>query len=408
MANLTNLLDPASSSSSPQAMQSQPQPAPLNLDGQDHGTNTNTQAYGQMRGHGRNNSVTSPGLEALATAASMSPTQPSTGFGALQQQQTYSDFGMRTKPHKTGLDQYGQSARTLSTPRDHNAPARPNTIDQQTPSLPPYESGNQMYVGAVNGHESESMEDVIPATSQIRQPAPGPLQTLPNGVIPPTQSEQVQVKTEISDNNLNTAQNGIEQLLDSAQLGPGTGLGLTLPDPLTEMPAPQSVSNVKKDPSNAPSPAPVDENAGTNATKPKPPPKRKRAAPKKGTASTVKPPSKKRKVDSESIDGSPSGQRSGTPATSRASMTPAPRNRKQPSATPTPRSSSVLNGQDDEDYDEDDQLYCICRKPDDHRMMIGCDGPCAEWFHLDCVNMNEEKVALVSKWYCTLTSGVQA
>ncbi|KAI0500585.1 hypothetical protein KFK09_018799 [Dendrobium nobile] len=33
-------------------------------------------------------------------------------------------------------------------------------------------------------------------------------------------------------------------------------------------------------------------------------------------------------------------------------------------------------------------LYCICRKPDDHRPMIACD-QCDEWYHFDCLNLRE-------------------
>ena len=132
--------------------------------------------------------------------------------------------------------------------------------------------------------------------------------------------------------------------------------------------------------------------------KPKAAPVRKRPAPKKGTA--TKPPAKKRKVDTES---GKSSSRTGTPATSRASGTPVPRKGKQESATPT-RSSSVANFDEDDEDDDDDgelELFCICRKPDDHTVMIGCDGPCEDWFHTRCVNMTDEKVALISKWYCT-------
>ncbi|OVA13119.1 ARID/BRIGHT DNA-binding domain [Macleaya cordata] len=32
-------------------------------------------------------------------------------------------------------------------------------------------------------------------------------------------------------------------------------------------------------------------------------------------------------------------------------------------------------------------LYCICRKPYDHRAMIACDW-CEEWYHFDCVNIH--------------------
>lgn len=133
------------------------------------------------------------------------------------------------------------------------------------------------------------------------------------------------------------------------------------------------------------------------------PPKKRRAPAKKGTA---KPPaSKKRKVEGDSASRSPSGARTGTPANLRNSNTPGPKGRKGQSATPT-RSSSVLNGKEEENEEDDDddiddnELYCICRKPDDHSVMIGCDGPCEDWFHTRCVEMNPERMALVFKWYC--------
>ena len=137
---------------------------------------------------------------------------------------------------------------------------------------------------------------------------------------------------------------------------------------------------------------------------PKPAPSRKRPAPKskvekKGTASTVKPAAKRRKIEASSADGTPSVQRSGTPASSRASKTPAPKNRKQESVTPA-RSSSVTNPQDDDEDDEDLELFCICRKPDDHTWMIACDGPCEDWFHGRCVGMNERDGNLIDKYIC--------
>lgn len=44
-------------------------------------------------------------------------------------------------------------------------------------------------------------------------------------------------------------------------------------------------------------------------------------------------------------------------------------------------------------------LYCICRKPDNGRWMIGCDF-CDDWFHGECVGMNEDKARLVIKYAC--------
>lgn len=155
----------------------------------------------------------------------------------------------------------------------------------------------------------------------------------------------------------------------------------------------------------------------------KPATSRKRAAPKpkvekKGTASTVKPPGKRRKIEAENVNGTPPLHRSGTPVSSRASKTPAPRNQKQKSATPA-RSSSVVmrnefeeeeeeeeeeedDDEDDDDDEENNELFCTCRKPDDHTWMIACDGPCQDWFHGRCVGIDEKDGNLIDKYICKL------
>lgn len=35
-----------------------------------------------------------------------------------------------------------------------------------------------------------------------------------------------------------------------------------------------------------------------------------------------------------------------------------------------------------------DTLYCVCRGTDDGRPMIGCDGPCKDWFHMVCLGLS--------------------
>ena len=119
---------------------------------------------------------------------------------------------------------------------------------------------------------------------------------------------------------------------------------------------------------------------------------------KKGTASAVKSPAKRRKIEPNSATATPPAHRSGTPASSRASKTPAPRNRKRNSITPA-RSSSIAVANETED-DEDAEVFCICRKPDDHTWMIACDGPCEDWFHGKCVDMNEKDGNLIDKYIC--------
>ncbi|KAI4202835.1 MAG: hypothetical protein LQ350_002333 [Teloschistes chrysophthalmus] len=144
-------------------------------------------------------------------------------------------------------------------------------------------------------------------------------------------------------------------------------------------------------------PAPSIEASTEAMAKPKAKPNRKRPAPKKGTATTVKPAAKKRKVEaSESVKDESSLARVSSPLSRRASKTPAPKKGKEEAETPQ-RSSSIA-AEDAED--DDDGVFCICRKPDDHTWMIGCDGPCEDWFHGRCIDMTEKDGDLIEKYFC--------
>ncbi|KAG9238736.1 hypothetical protein BJ875DRAFT_415639 [Amylocarpus encephaloides] len=45
--------------------------------------------------------------------------------------------------------------------------------------------------------------------------------------------------------------------------------------------------------------------------------------------------------------------------------------------------------------------YCICRGPDDHRMMVNCEGGCDEWYHCSCINMDVEAAReLLDRYIC--------
>jgi hypothetical protein len=162
---------------------------------------------------------------------------------------------------------------------------------------------------------------------------------------------------------------------------------------------PAIVTEVKKEPETNPPTPSVQSPTVLPTTEDK-----KRSAPKpskKGTASVIrKPASKKRKIEAPSKDGTPMSQRSGTPNSSRASKTPAPKSRKRNSATPVQSSPPRSIGGDEDDDDDDGQLFCICRKPDDHKWMIGCDGGCDDWFHGRCVNMKEEDAELIDQYIC--------
>ncbi|KAG5359380.1 COMPASS component SPP1 [Yarrowia sp. C11] len=52
--------------------------------------------------------------------------------------------------------------------------------------------------------------------------------------------------------------------------------------------------------------------------------------------------------------------------------------------------------QGDDDHQE---LFCVCRRPDDGKWMIGCDY-CEEWIHGTCVGMTPARAKLMHKFCC--------
>ncbi|RYP46880.1 hypothetical protein DL768_006977 [Monosporascus sp. mg162] len=62
-------------------------------------------------------------------------------------------------------------------------------------------------------------------------------------------------------------------------------------------------------------------------------------------------------------------------------------------------SGGAANGESSDD-ETDNGPYCICRGPDDHRWMIGCD-VCEDWFHGECVKLDKETgEKLVERFVC--------
>lgn len=174
--------------------------------------------------------------------------------------------------------------------------------------------------------------------------------------------------------------------------------GTDLPD---DHPTPKKINDLKR---GSVSRASSSERSSPAApTKPGATTRRSAAATKKGTA-TKKPAAKRRKLNAQ--DGDTEGRRSNTPSSSRASKTPASRKQGSVSVAGSPPPDDKKNANDagadeaeDEDY-EGEEVFCICRKPDNHTWMIGCDGGCEDWFHGKCVNIDPRDADLIDKYIC--------
>ena len=92
--------------------------------------------------------------------------------------------------------------------------------------------------------------------------------------------------------------------------------------------------------------------------------------------------------------------------------------RKQPSRT-TKRQESAKgdtqkrNAENDDDDDDDDDgdesesdggVYCLCRKPDDGKMMVSCDA-CHDWFHIACVGLTKQQASKLQHFFCPSCKG---
>lgn len=134
---------------------------------------------------------------------------------------------------------------------------------------------------------------------------------------------------------------------------------------------------------------------------------------KKGTAK--KSAAKKRKIteeDAESVDGqhsnTPSSRASKTPGVKKQGSTsvagsPAPEGKKKGARTKrgAKKAASKEEENDGEEASTDEnELFCICRKPDNHTWMIACDGGCEDWFHGKCVNIDPKDADLIDKYIC--------
>lgn len=142
---------------------------------------------------------------------------------------------------------------------------------------------------------------------------------------------------------------------------------------------------------------------------------------KASTAKKVQP--KKRKLDALELDSANGDRRSNSPASSKASKGSGAKKLESLSAAGSPAPESKKGGKkrgkkttklagaedpraqnedDDEDSDVEnpDEIFCICRRPDNHTWMIGCDGGCEDWFHGKCVNVKQEDEELIERYIC--------
>jgi COMPASS component SPP1 len=242
-----------------------------------------------------------------------------------------------------------------------------------------------------NGSMSESYKPDEPVMAQSRQTPPKPL--APHTTTSATSPSAIKSEEPVSPiDDVPMAQaNDAEADRTSVRAASATPNADTAAKHVTDLR--DEVERSMKAPS-------TEASTPTSTVTPKPTTK-KRATPKsakKGTASTIKKPTnKKRKLDSDH-DGqdTPTSKRSLTPVSSVTSKaTP----RKGRGASKTAASTS----KDDEDSNasgDDGEVFCICRKPDDHKWMIGCDGGCEDWFHGACVNIKEVDGDLIDRYIC--------
>ncbi|KAL1955324.1 hypothetical protein VTO42DRAFT_8664 [Malbranchea cinnamomea] len=169
-----------------------------------------------------------------------------------------------------------------------------------------------------------------------------------------------------------------------------------------EFPTPKKVTDLKRESmppatsSERSSPAPSTKGSRKRAT----------AATKKGSA-TRKPALKKRKLNDAASTESVSRRGSATPAPSRTGKA-GQKQQKQSSLSVAGTPAPEENGADEaeEEIDDDDidpsEVFCICRKPDNHTWMIACDGGCDDWYHGKCVNIKQSDADLIDKYICPL------
>ncbi|ETI27671.1 hypothetical protein G647_00120 [Cladophialophora carrionii CBS 160.54] len=268
----------------------------------------------------------------------------------------------------------------------------------------------EVVVDPISGEPVEPLEDII---------ARGP----PSASAKPPKAEKAKKSAKGEEEEDEHAEEEHDHEDEKPEEQQGLPVRLT---PFLESPAPPIVvATLKKEPSIAGSRASSAEPFAT----PAPVAGKKRPAPddvvkplsaaarKKGTAKVKSTPNKKPKL-SESEQSPPASRSSfrspsATPSshqlkpplsklkkqTSAASVQSSP-SRASSRAASREVSASPSEADSATSSNDDGEVFCICRKGDNHTWMIACDGGCDEWFHGNCVNIRERDGELIDKYIC--------
>lgn len=261
-------------------------------------------------------------------------------------------------------------------------------VSQIVPPLSPSSEGGEACRDATQNREPAFVRDE-PTTAQIREPESQPLiKNEPSGT--PRENTPATTAAPLERQSSITGETMDADALKALEIAKQSDLGLRAKR--TGSVAESLASPVESKPALAPS-------------KKRPAPSSASAVKKKGTAKALKP-SKKRRLDTDDGETARSvtpTSRTSKPTTSKISKKGSQAGTPALESSPAPDNSSQVHASDDEgDSSEDHNLYCICKKPDNHKWMIGCDGGCDDWFHGDCVNMKQSDEGLVDKFICPL------
>jgi COMPASS component SPP1 len=175
-----------------------------------------------------------------------------------------------------------------------------------------------------------------------------------------------------------------------------------------DLPTPKKITELKRESmSRGPSSERSSPSPSTKGAK-------KRTAPasmtKKGSTTRKSAPKKRKLNDVTSAEGSTASARGSlTPAGSRPGKASSQKQGIQSSlsvaGSPAPEAKDAEEAAEESEDDDIDpnELFCICRKPDNHTWMIACDGGCEDWFHGKCVDMKQADADLIDKYICKST-----